>query len=483
VPYTRPILVTSLQPGVHFSEICETLVVNAHGCAVRSPMRLDTGAPLHFHSQDGRETMARVIDCQPLGSDHEGWMVGAQLDQPANFWGLQSCPEDWGRWAQIPTSGPAQRKPSAAKPEVTSKSQKEPALKLVPDKAQPQLSDDQVKTLVADTLRPLQSEVADLKEKLGHGEPKRSSFEVSLSYIPPELEEKLWVRLRQDLGAQVLRHANEQAEQVLGSARATIEEKITEAQGEFRQQLTQELQGVEERAQGLSEEIDENVRRHLRGSLDRFQQHVLEAGTHLERRGDEFFQSLQRRLNEEQDTRLREIQEVQTTIESESSRLQALVADLGTRVKKLDESAHRLESDLDMRLAKMSNEILGRARTQLENDVQVILEEMGKRNAEALGGQLEDAGQRLRSIQTAIEVSLSESLRARVEDTLQSFKLTMEDRAADAVGRWRLALAKDLSSVAAILGDEVRQDVSNGESHGARAASSAKLSAAAHSSG
>ena len=40
----------------------------------------------------------------------------------------------------------------------------------------------------------------DLKEKAAKGEPKRSQFDISLSHIPPEVEEKLWVRLREDLG-------------------------------------------------------------------------------------------------------------------------------------------------------------------------------------------------------------------------------------------------------------------------------------------
>jgi hypothetical protein len=59
VPVNVPVLVTSLEPGTRFSEVCETLVVNAHGCAMRSPVKLDAGVLLHFHSKEGRETTAR----------------------------------------------------------------------------------------------------------------------------------------------------------------------------------------------------------------------------------------------------------------------------------------------------------------------------------------------------------------------------------------------------------------------------------------
>src|SRR5947207_13281878 len=94
VPVAMPILVTSLD-GAHYSEVCETVVVNAHGCAIRSRAKLDPGVSLHFHSKDGRGTTARVVSCQPMKSDTQNWILGARLDQPENFWGLQNYPKDW----------------------------------------------------------------------------------------------------------------------------------------------------------------------------------------------------------------------------------------------------------------------------------------------------------------------------------------------------------------------------------------------------
>jgi len=51
LPITIPLLVTSLDPGNDFSEVCETLVVSAHGCALRSPMAVKAGVPVHFHTK------------------------------------------------------------------------------------------------------------------------------------------------------------------------------------------------------------------------------------------------------------------------------------------------------------------------------------------------------------------------------------------------------------------------------------------------
>ena len=101
LPIALPILVTSLEPDSGFSEVCETLVVSAHGCAMRSSMKLDAGVPVQFQSKDGRWTMAHIVDCQPMDSDQQGWKLGARLDQPDNFWGLETWPEDWSQLSEV----------------------------------------------------------------------------------------------------------------------------------------------------------------------------------------------------------------------------------------------------------------------------------------------------------------------------------------------------------------------------------------------
>src|SRR6266849_5346526 len=204
VPITLPIAVTSLEPSTPFSEICETLVVSAHGCAIFSPAKLEAGIPVQFRRKGGGATMAHVVGCKPMGAGQQGWQVAARLDHPENFWGLEACPEDWARLLEIHSDEPQSPR------------------KLT-----------------------------------------RSRFDISLSHIPPEVEEKLWVRLRDDLGPQVLKQTQEQSAQVLGSAKTMIDQNITGALGGFRQQVTQELKTVEQRAHGLTEAISEAVGQHF----------------------------------------------------------------------------------------------------------------------------------------------------------------------------------------------------------------------------
>src|SRR6202451_4451075 len=95
VPVKVPIRVTSMEPRAQFSEICETLVVSAHGCALRSPLKLENGSVLRLHNRGGREATAHVVFCQPMESDEPGFRLGAQLQRPENFWGLKTYPDDW----------------------------------------------------------------------------------------------------------------------------------------------------------------------------------------------------------------------------------------------------------------------------------------------------------------------------------------------------------------------------------------------------
>jgi predicted nucleic acid-binding Zn-ribbon protein len=203
------------------------------------------------------------------------------------------------------------------------------------------------------------------------------------------------------------------------------------------------------------------VQKHLDSGAERFQKQVLEAGIRLEGRSEESLRALQQRLREEHDTFRREMQKVQAALGSESSRLQAQNADLAIRMDKLDESARKLESDLDSRLVQMGSDIISGARTQLEKALDAVLKELGTRNSQELGKQLDDACEHLQGVQKSIEGSISQLLKSQVTGTLLSFGQTMEELAQDSVEQWRQALARDFSSLANTLGRQLRTDGSS----------------------
>jgi hypothetical protein len=327
-----------------------------------------------------------------------------------------------------------------------------PALKIVSEKSQPQLTERDLRAIVAEFVQPLHAEVVALREKAAQGDSKRSRFDISLSHIPPEVEEKLWVRLREDLGTQVLKQTQEQSAQVLGSAKTLIEQKISQALDGFRQQAAQQLQTVEQSARGLSEEIAEAVGTHFNSGAQKFQQQVTDAGVRAEQQSEEHFRALQQRLASEHDAYRREMQKLQSTVAAEVGRLQTQAASLGGRIAQLDDTASRLESGMDSRLSQMASDQISAARVQLESAVDVVLKELGTRNAKELDHQLDDARGKLKIVQKGIETSVTDLVKTEVAASLLSFGQTMEELAQDSVGRWRSALSKDLNSVARILG-------------------------------
>lgn len=452
-----PIRVTSLEPERQFSGICETMVVNAHGCALRFPMQLDAGSALRLHNRGGGQTTAYVVVCQPMGPDGQGWLLGARLDRPENFWGLESCPEDW-RVLEMPAPG-AQLSSSkgsnalvARKPQATSN-----ASQAFLDKIEEQLSEDRLRGVLAKLVRPLQAEVNELQERLSRSA-RQNRFEVSLGNIPPELEEKLWERLRQDLGTRVLQQTKEQAVEVLGSAQAAIEQKIGEALNEFRNRLSGELHAVQRRAQALAKELTTTAQQQVHAGVEKLQREALDAGAQLNAQSEKLAEALQRRLVETHEVHCREIEQIQAEAAAKTDQLQSDVAGFDRRIAALNESVRRLESDLDAHLESLGAEIVAGAKAQLEAAAASGLKDLQKRGASEVEERVDEACGYLRTIQNRIENSFTGSLQVQAEEAAQSVAQQFEVLAQKSVEKWRLALAQDLSSVAKTLGQQLRQE-------------------------
>src|SRR5216684_4783106 len=349
VPVAMPILVTSLD-GAHFSELCETLVVNAHGCAIRSRVKLDAGVQLHFRSKEGRVATAQVVSCQPMELDSQSWRLGARLEHPENFWGLQNVPKDW-------TLSLASALPKV--PQLAVPAQVPVQLSGGPSEwpeARPKLSDEYVKSVFVELVRPLHAEITAMKEKLARADANRSRFDVSLSSIPPELEQQLEQRLRQDLGPKVIEEARQQSTRMLSTTKEAIEHRVIEIRAEFHRQSTEELQVVEQRAGETSAHIVANIREQLNDGVGELQRKLADGRSQLKRITDELLESLQTRLSDEHNTRRGELEQLRVEVAAERSRLHEEIEQLDGRIGKLDESVRGLESGLDKRLGQMSGE-------------------------------------------------------------------------------------------------------------------------------
>jgi len=455
VPTSVPILVTSLE-GMPFSEVCETLVVNTHGCAIMTRAKLEAGVPLHFHSKDGREAMARVVSCQPMSPDHRGWRLAAKLDHPENFWGLRDCPKDWAL-PVVQTRAPQilNAISTPALPQLAG--QFNPLSEAVLDRLARQL-EGQVRRMITESVRPLHAEVEALKDRLAKREANPSRFEVSLSSIPAELQQQIESRLRNDLGPKVLDEARQQSAQLLANAKTMLDQRASEAHDKFLRRVGEELSVVEKRAQDISTYLSENTQEHLRGGLEEFRRTLVDGGNSLKRLGDELFQFLQTKLNDEYEVRRGELEQLRDAVTAESARLQNQIDYLDTRIAKLDQSVRGLESGLDQRLGRMSSETVKDTRSQFEVAANEVLEELTARSVQLLGDQLHETNERMKTTQHEIVTGLSEELKGQTANLQHSFERSLEHLARASVERCRLKLDGAFSALSENLSEQFGQE-------------------------
>ena len=113
VSWQVPVLLTSLNPNIAFRERCKTVVVNLHGCGLRTSTTLPRGTPVQLHVS-GNVITGRVVDAVPIAIHKKLWLLGIALDQPGNFWGIKDPPKEWDAFAE---PAPHEPSPSASDPQ------------------------------------------------------------------------------------------------------------------------------------------------------------------------------------------------------------------------------------------------------------------------------------------------------------------------------------------------------------------------------
>jgi len=130
-----------------------------------------------------------------MGPDGQDFRLGAQLDRPENFWGLESCPDDMAGSSKCPRP-PLNTPPKNCRPSplfCTSRQNSFPASRDVLDKLEEQLSEDRLRGILAKLVRPMQAEVTELREKLAVNASATAS-RCPLDIFRLSMEEKLWER-------------------------------------------------------------------------------------------------------------------------------------------------------------------------------------------------------------------------------------------------------------------------------------------------
>jgi len=90
------IVITSLDPKQNFFGKYQTVVVNAHGCGIILPVRLENKTPVSVELiSNGRSKTSTVVLVLSL-IEGASWLLGLEFDSPAsNFWEIENPPADW----------------------------------------------------------------------------------------------------------------------------------------------------------------------------------------------------------------------------------------------------------------------------------------------------------------------------------------------------------------------------------------------------
>ncbi len=298
-----------------------------------------------------------------------------------------------------------------------------------------------------EAIRSLHAEVTAIKEKLARAEANRSRFEVSLSSIPPELEQQLELRLRQDLGPRVVDEARQQSARLLSATEAAIEKRATEVREEFQVKSAEELCIVEQRAVEISGNIVATVREQLRDGVEGLQRKLADGRNQLQQTSGQLLESLQSSLTDEHNARWSELERLRTAVVAESSRLREEIGELDGRIFRLNESALSLESGLDKRLSQMAGDTVKNVRNEIEGVADTMLKEASARSVQTLENQMDEATGNMRIVQKGIIASVSESLKAQSAGALQEFEHSMHELAQLSIERWRQRLATGLNAM------------------------------------
>lgn len=460
-----PILVSSVA-GAYFSEECKTEVVNAHGCAVLSPRRFETGAALRLKNKAGREAIARVVSCESTAPDDRTWRLGAQLERPENFWGLAEYPADWAAPAG-PISAKLQQitAPMITGPMITGP-MKMPGQGGLPPEAVLDLVARRLEAplmrMISESLSPLRAQIAAIQESLARREANPSRFEVSLSQIPAELEQQLELRVKNDLGPKILQESRNQYVEILEMATAKIGQLTNQSYEDFQRRVAGEMKVIEQRAQSISAQISATAKEELeRGTTD-FRQKLSNAEDLLKERSEQLTSVLQEKLAGEHHATREAMTQLRDAAVEESERLRREVGHLNGEIAKLDAAARSLESGLDTRLNQMAANTVKDTRVQLEGMANEALQQLTSHGATMLSDQLDQASEKMTVAEQSAVAAVSESLSEQVANALLSFEKSIDQQAKRSVEGWRLRLAAGLNTLAKSIGDQFHSEAETG---------------------
>lgn len=93
-----PVTVTALDASNWFSELGQAIVVNPRGCAVQMHRPVEIGTAVLLEGLPAnRMVSARVSNCAFVQGPEKSWVLGLELHESGNVWGIEFPPGSWSK--------------------------------------------------------------------------------------------------------------------------------------------------------------------------------------------------------------------------------------------------------------------------------------------------------------------------------------------------------------------------------------------------
>ncbi|MBV9574872.1 MAG: hypothetical protein JOY93_12535 [Acidobacteriales bacterium] len=367
VPVRIPLTVVSLNPNITFSEACNTVSVNAQGCALYADKSIALATPVLLRLKNGKEATGQVAFCKGSPSNGKLWGIGVVLDEPGNFWGLNPCPKDW-----LPVEDATVNSSSAVNPQ--------PANPLASKPESTGITSAQFETMQAEFRQQMRQEMSDM-----------------LADARKKLDEELQIQKKNtELTEELLREAANVPQSAEHSLQESLEQKLADETKNAIERIEDRLKTLMDKARSDSEnlvrqnreeaeELWSQSQQKFSSALDDLQKkfsdleeqknkEVAEATSSIEQVSDQVYATAQKRLENDFEEHQQNIAAHKDAISAEVARSQKAIEELDARMTRLNEVAAQQQKDFADHLEMSVLEALQTAETKLQKALGDLVE-------------------------------------------------------------------------------------------------------------
>src|SRR5690242_8587566 len=438
VRWQMPVHISSLDPQVAFREQCQTLVVNTHGCGVRSPRAIPIGSRVRLETADHRQVNGAVADCAAIGQDGKAWLLGIALETAGNFWRIPNPPADWeSHEPSAPGAAPASTENRA------SSSQK---LSIWPSAQGSHASHHGSEAAAA---KPALNSTTTVNDKHNVTAAEAPAIRRGAQEGVAERVQREWEEMRREAEAQMRTAVERVQRQVLEEQRRHWEEQregveariqqLLELRDEVRSKLGSVTEAIRESAEPLKHELVAAVRREVDSLTRGLQAEAAEVSAEERSRRDEAERAITAQIEQAQQARTflnALVEDLPKTIDGQIQKQAAGLVERLTSLSSADltaqvQSAMReLDRHIEMRLEEASTGWQQKALEELERRhsemVNLVTSRVGQVSATEL--QLRESARHM-SVEVAkrSEEAMAE-LRAHADELTGKYQQEMEAR-------------------------------------------------------